>query len=119
MRPALATVLLLALAACASDSWIPVQTAPRPAVSDDHVAFLDAAPSRAFAVVGVISTQPGDYDSEASAVKGMRHEAAKHGADAIFIDSISQSHQQPVGLIGHILLGSGYAYRAKAIVWLP
>lgn len=90
LLPLLAVAMVLT--ACPADMWIPIQTVPRQAVAFEHVAYLEEMPDRPFDVIGIITPPPGEYETEAEAVKAMRREAAKHGADAIFIESQSESN---------------------------
>lgn len=121
-RVFLGCLVVVLLSGCPADMWIPVETAPRPAVAFDHVVYLEEMPTKPYTVVGIITPPTGEYDTEAEAVKAMRREAAKHGADAIFIESQSESsgwkfNAGPFGGSG----GSSkdVAFRAKAIVWRP
>jgi hypothetical protein len=113
-------VAIMLLAGCPAEMWIPIETVPRAAVSFEHVQFIDSAPDRPYTVVGIITPPPGEYETEAQAVKAIRKEAAKHGADAIFIESKSESTgwKFDSGFLG----AKGGAvkemeFRAKAIVW--
>ena len=108
------------LTACPAEMWIPVETVPRQAVPLAHVQYLETQPDRPYIVVGIITPEPGAYDTEAQAVKAMRNEAAKHGADAIFIESKAESggwrfSVSPFGGGGGSTKDA--VYRAKAIVW--
>jgi hypothetical protein len=51
-------------------------------------------------VIGIITPPSRKYETPAEAVKAMRKEAAKHGADAVYVES-------------------QVTFRAKAIVWEP
>ena len=82
---------LLVLTACPADMWIPIEVAPRPAVSAEHVQYLEQIPAKPFHAIGIITPPEGEYETEAEAVKAIRKEAAKHGADAILIESQSES----------------------------
>lgn len=110
----------IVLTGCPADMWIPIQTAPRQAVAFDHVAYLEEMPDRPFVVIGIITPPPGEYETEAEAVKAMRREAAKHGADAIFIESQSESSGWKFSA-GRFGASGGsvkdMAFRAKAIAW--
>ena len=123
MRRVAAVILLAVLAAgCPAEMWIPVETVPRAPVSFEHVQFLDSAPDKPYVVIGIITPEAGEYDTEAAAVKAMRKEAAKHGADAIFIESRSEATgwKFDSGFLG--AKGGSFkeaVYRAKAIVWKP
>jgi hypothetical protein len=86
-RAALVVCALVVLTACPAEMWIPIETAPRPAVSSQHVQYLEEMPTKPFHVIGIITPPEGEYETEAEMVKAMRAEAAKHGADAIFIES--------------------------------
>ena len=118
----LAVICLVALllCACPAEMWIPVETVPRQAVTMEHVQYLEEMPAKPFTVIGIITPPAGEYDTEAEAVKAMRREAAKHGADAIFIESRNETtgwkfSASPFGGSG----GSSkdVVFRAKAIVW--
>jgi hypothetical protein len=109
------------MAGCPSQVWIPLEKSPRAAVVKGNVQFLDSPPTRPHVVIGIITPPAGAYETEAEAVKDMRGIAAKYGADAIYIESQSES--------GGWRFGSGWAgklsggsfselrFRAKAIVW--
>jgi hypothetical protein len=58
-----------------------IPSASRPAVPREQVQFLDSPPQRPYRVVGIITPPTGEYETLAEAVKAMRKEAAKHGAD--------------------------------------
>jgi hypothetical protein len=115
-----AMVLVGGLTSCGGpEVWIP-QGSSRPAVAREQVQFLDSPPQRSFRVVGIITPPSGEYETPAEAVKAMRKEAAKHGADAVYIESQSESGgwRFNFGRFG----GEGgsfndVTYRAKAIVW--
>jgi uncharacterized protein YbjQ (UPF0145 family) len=67
-------------------------------------------------VIGLITPAAGQYETEAEAVKEMETEAAEHGADAIFIESQSESGGWKFeGMSGGSF--SELHIRAKAIVW--
>ena len=103
-HPLLVTALIITLTlgfftSCGGpEMWIP-QGNSRPAVTREHVQYLDSPPQRPYRVIGIITPPSREYKTLAEAVKAMRKEAAKHGADAVYIES------QP--------------FRAKAIVWEP
>src|SRR5713101_10180884 len=73
-----------------TEMWIPLTGSPKPAVTREHVQFLESPPQRAHVVIGIITPPSGKYETEAEAVKAMRREAAKHGADAIYVESQTQ-----------------------------
>src|SRR5438477_11988473 len=121
MTKAVAFIVILAfVTSCGGpEVWIP-QGPSRPAVAREQVQFLDSPPQRPYRVVGIITPPTGEYETEAEAVKAMRKEAAKHGADAVFIESKSESTgwKFDSGFLG----AKGGAvkemeFRAKAIVW--
>ena len=102
--------------------WIP-QASSRAAVTREHVQYLEQPPHRPYVVIGIITPPSGEYETLAEAVKGMRKEAAKHGADAIYIESATESGgwRFSVGGPGSWGGGSGgsfreVTFRAKAIV---
>ena len=109
---------LLLLTACPSEEWIQVGNS-RPATYAGNVQFLEGPPQRPFEVVGIITPPAGEYETEAEAVKDMRKQAAKHGADAIYIESQSESGGWKFGTMGGLSGGSfsELRFRAKAIVW--
>ena len=117
----LATVLALFVSCGGPETWIP-QGNSRPAVTREHVQFLDSPPQRPYSVIGIITPPSGKYETLAEAVKALRKEAAKHGADAVFIESQTETggwrFGEPVswggGSSGRVRDGS---FRAKAIVW--
>jgi hypothetical protein len=117
------TAALVSFVSCGGpEMWIP-QGSSRPAVTREHVQFLDSPPQRPYTVIGIITPPSREYETLAEAVKAMRKEAAKHGADAVFIESQTSvgwrsSFGSPAGWGG----GSGgsfreVTFRAKAIVW--
>jgi hypothetical protein len=115
----LAIIALFFLTGCPSETWIPVSN-DRAAVYPNAVQFLDGPPSRPYEVVGIITPPAGEYDTEAEAVKAMRKQAAKHGADAIFIESQSESGGWKFGSGFGGVSGGSFSelrFRAKAIKW--
>lgn len=117
-RPRALLVLLLPLffVGCPSNDWISVAGIHRPAVAKGSVVYLDAPPKRPFELIGIITPPTGEYETEAEAVRAMLPLAAKHGADAIFIESQSESGGwQFSGMSGGSF--SDLHIRAKAIVW--
>ena len=71
-------------------------------------------------MLGIITPPEGEYETEAQVVKAIRKEAAKHGADAIMIESQSESTgwKFDSGILG--AKGStikNMRMRAKAIAW--
>ncbi len=100
--------------------WIP-QAGSRPAVAMAHVAYLESSPQRAHIVIGIITPPTGEYETFAEAVKAIRKEAAKRGADAIYIESQTESGgwRFSTGGFGGPSGGSIHevTFRAKAIVW--
>jgi len=118
----LGAALVLFVSCGGPEVWIP-QGNSRPAVTREHVQFLDSPPQRPYTVIGIITPPSREYETLAEAVKAMRKEAAKHGADAVFIESQTSggwrsSFGSPASWGG----GSGggsreVAFRAKAIVW--
>ena len=101
MAKATALVVTLAfLTSCGGpEVWIP-QGNSRPAVTREHVQYLDSPPQRPYRVIGIITPPSREYETLAEAVKAIRKEAAKHGADAVYVES-------------------QVTFRAKAIVWEP
>ncbi len=103
-----------------TEMWIPVSE-NQPAVKREQVRFLEGAPAEPYRVIGVITPPPGQYVTEAEAVKAMRRLAAKHGADAIFIESATEqggwvtSKRPFVGASGRST--NELHLRAKAIVF--
>jgi hypothetical protein len=92
----------------------------RAAVTREHVQFLEEPPQRPYVVIGIITPESGKYETEAEAVKAMRKEAAKHGADAIYIESATQQGGWRFGFSRWGGSGGSFSdvqYRAKAIVW--
>ena len=72
-------------------------------------------------MIGIITPPSGEYETFAEAVKEMRKEAAKRGADAVYIESQTESGgwRFNVGGWGRPEGGSfsEVTFRAKAIVW--
>jgi hypothetical protein len=122
MAKATALVVTLAfLTSCGGpEVWIP-QGNSRPAVTREHVQFLDSPPQRPYTVIGIITPPSREYKTLAEAVKAMRKEAAKHGADAVFIESqTSGGWRSSFGSPGGGGSGGSFrevTFRAKAIVW--
>ncbi len=118
----LGAALVLFVSCGGPEVWIP-QGNSRRAVTREHVQFLDSPPERPYTVIGIITPPSREYETLAEAVKAMRKEAAKHGADAVFIESQTSggwrsSFGSPASWGG----GSGgsfreVTFRAKAIVW--
>jgi hypothetical protein len=111
---------LLMLTACPAEMWIPIQTVPRQSTSFDHVQYLDEAPTRPYEVLGIITPPEGEYDTDAEMVRAMRRVGAKHGADAIFIESQSESSgwKFDSGFLGAKGGSTRNVHaRAKAIAW--
>ena len=104
--------------------WIP-QASSRGAVTREHVQYLEYPPPQgSYVVIGIITPPSEAYETFAEAVKAMRKEAAKHGADAIYIESQAESggwrfSMGGPGSFGGASGGSFKAvtFRAKAIVW--
>src|SRR5690349_21731082 len=91
-RAAVLTCLAsLILTACPSEEWIAVNGIQRAAVAKGQVVYLEYPPTRPHEVIGIITPRAGEYDTEAEAVKAMKAIAAKHGADAIYVESQSES----------------------------
>ena len=62
----------------------------------------------------------GEYETEAEAVKAMRSEAAKHGADTIYSESQSETGGWRFGTGFRSVSGGSFSelrFRVKAIVW--
>ncbi|GEM_PF-5013019 len=120
MKRVLLCMIAFTLTACPADMWIPLQAGPRPAVAYEHVQFLQTAPERPYTEIGIITPPESEYDTEAEMVKAVREEAARHGADAIFIESQDEKEgwHFSAGRFG-ASGGSGTSMRvrAKAIVW--
>ena len=71
-------------------------------------------------MIGIITPPAGEYATEAEAVKDMRKIAAKYGANAIYIESQSESGGWKFGSGFGGLSGGSFSelrFRAKAIVW--
>src|SRR6266404_9114461 len=82
----LGAALVLFVSCGGPEVWIP-QGNSRRAVTREHVQFLDSPPERPYTVIGIITPPSREYETLAEAVKAMRKEAAKHGADAVYIES--------------------------------
>jgi hypothetical protein len=96
------------------EMWIP-QGNSCPAVRRGHVQFLDSPPQRPYTVIGIITPPSGEYETVAEAVNAMRKEAAKHGADAIYIESQTESGGWRFSFGGPGSWGGGSG--GRAIVW--
>jgi hypothetical protein len=68
-----------------------------------------------YRVIGIITPPSREYKTLAEAVKAIRKEAAKHGADAVYIDL--RQDQAAGGSSGRTF--REITFRAKAIVWEP
>ena len=90
-RTLLACSVFFLFVACPAEMWIPIQSVPRQRVDVEHVQYLEAAPDKPLDVIGIITPPVDEYDTEAQAINAMRQEAAKHGADAIFVESQTES----------------------------
>ena len=112
LKNAILTVALMAFISCRGpEMWIPQGNSHR-GVTREHVQFLDSPPQRPYTVIGIITPPSRKYKTVAEAVNAMRKVAAKHGADAIYIDPQTGSWRGGSG-------GSlrDISFRAKAIVW--
>jgi hypothetical protein len=117
------SVLVVAFAILTScggtETWIPL--APnRPAIVREQVHFLEVPPQRPHIEIGIITPPAGEYETEAEAVKAMRKIAAKHGADAIYIESATKEGGWRFGFSRFGGEGGSFSdvqYRARAIVW--
>jgi len=112
-------IALLSLASCQT-IWIPLEKSPRAAVAKGQVQFLDSVPTRPHVLIGIITPPAGEYSTEAEAVKAMRGEAARHGADAIYIESQSEPGGWPFCTVFERASGGSFSelrFRVKAIVW--
>jgi hypothetical protein len=116
MTKSTAPVITLTLAFFTScggpEMWIP-QGNSRPAVPREHVQYLDSPPQRPYRVIGIITPPSREFKTLAEAVKAMRKEAAKHGANAVYIDF--RQDQTAGGSSGSSF--RDVTFRAKAIVW--
>ena len=120
MAKATALVLTLAfLTSCGGpEVWIP-QGNSRPAVTREHVQYLDSPPQRPYRVIGIITPPSREYETLAEAVKAVRKEAGKHGADAVYIESQTGSGWRFSWGGGSGGTFREVTFRAKAIVWEP
>jgi uncharacterized protein YfiM (DUF2279 family) len=100
--------------------WISTDTATRVGRSSRSVEFLEALPDKPYTVIGIITPPAGFYETEAEAVADMRIYAGEHGADAMFIESRTETSGWEFSANGWGASGGstgGTLYRAKAIVW--
>jgi ABC-type uncharacterized transport system substrate-binding protein len=86
-----------------------------------HVQYLESPPQRAHIVIGIITPKIGEHETLAEAVKVIRKEAAKRGADAVYIETQTKEGdwQFSIGGWGRPE-GESFSemtFRAKAIVW--
>src|SRR5438034_11424978 len=93
-------LLSLLFVGCPAQVWIPLEAQSRAAVARGNVLFLENPPTKSHRVIGIITPPSGAYETEAEAVKDMRHIAAKHGADAIYIESQSEAGGWRFGMSG-------------------
>lgn len=109
-------LLSLSFAGCPAETWIPVGENQRAAVARGDVEFLEYPPTRPHKVIGIITPPTGEYETLAEAVKAMRGKAAKYGADAIYLESETETGGWRFeGMSGGSV--SELHIRAKAIVW--
>ena len=116
----LGSLLSFFFVSCRAEVWIPLGAGQHSAVAKSHVQFLDSPPKRPHEVIGIITPPAGAYETEAAAVKGMQREAAKYGADAIYIESRSEAGGWHFGSGFGGAVGGSFSelrFRAKAIVW--
>ena len=81
---------------------------------------MESPPQRPHVVIGIITAESDKYEIETEAVKAMRKEAAKYGADAIYVESATQQGGWRFGFSRFGGEGGSFSdvqYRAKAIVW--
>ena len=121
-RFAVACFTVLVVCACATPvvMWIPMDTATRAARRSSSVEFLEAPPTRPYTLVGIITPPDDLYETEAEAIQDMRIYAAEHGADALFIESRTETSGWGFSIGGWGGSGGstgGTLYRAKAIAW--
>jgi hypothetical protein len=117
---AIVPLFSLFFVSCPAETWISLTSHQQPAVTRSHVQFLDSPPTRPHEVIGIITPPAGQYETEAEAVKEMRAQAAKYGADAIYIESQSESGSWRFGSGFGGVSGGSFSelrFRAKAIVW--
>jgi hypothetical protein len=114
--PIFLALALFVISGCGDDYWIAVAGIHRPATTRGHAVFLEGPPKRPYDVIGIITPPQGEYETEAEAVREMLAQADKHGADAIFLESQTESGGwRWSGTSGGSL--SEKQFRAKAIVW--
>jgi hypothetical protein len=118
-RSALVVALAILTSCGGTETWIPL--APnRPAIVREQVQYLENPPQRPHIVIGIITPPSGEYETEAEAVKAMRKIAAKHGANAIYIESATKEGGWRFGFSRFGGEGGSFSdvqYRARAIVW--
>jgi hypothetical protein len=111
--------VLLTLVACAPlQMWVPIgDPAPRTAKAPGSVVLLEREPTdRSFEVIGLIVPPEDEFETYAAMINAARVEAAKRGADAMFI--ASETDKSGWGFSG--MSGGSVnttAVRIKAIVW--
>jgi hypothetical protein len=71
--------------------WISTDTATRAGRPSRTVEFLEAPPVKPYTVIGIITPPAGFYETEAEAVADMRIYAGEHRADAMFIESRTET----------------------------
>jgi hypothetical protein len=102
-----------------TEVWIPLASS-RAVVPMASVQFLEYPPQRPHTVIGILTPKSGEYETEAAAVKAMRKEGARHGADAIYFESATKEGGWRFGFSRFGGEGGSFSevqYRAKAIVW--
>jgi hypothetical protein len=115
----LLAVALAILTSCGgTETWIPL--APnRPAITREQVQYLEDRPQRPYIEIGIITPPSGEYETEAEAVKAMRKIAARHGANAIYIESATKEGGWRFGFSRFGGEGGSFSdvqYRARALV---
>jgi len=121
LRPVVLLMLLALFMSCRStEMWIP-QAASRPKVNVEHVVYLERAPQRPYVVVGILTPPSGNYETFAEMINAMRKEAAKHGADAIYVESHTEEGGWRFGIGFGGAFGQEHTkdvtFRGTAIVW--
>jgi hypothetical protein len=100
--------------------WTPLDAAARASRDADDVEHLEALPDKPYTVIGIITPLANAYGSDAKAVKAMRTEAARHGADAIFIETHPEAggwHFSAQSFEGSDDCSGYVIFHAKAIAW--
>jgi hypothetical protein len=101
----------LILTGCATGEATRTSTTQYAATSPESVQILLEKPSRKYEVIGYVSGKGAHLASQDAVFNSMKEEAAKIGADAIYIQDV---HEEAITAQGHM----GKFGKALAIKWV-